>query len=78
MKVAVSIPNRVFDEAEQLARRLGKSRSELYADAIADYLEEHRAETITEQLNAVYASEPAEIDPVLTTLQEATLDPEGW
>lgn len=78
MKVAVSIPNPIFNEAEQLAARLGKSRSELYADAIADYLEEHRADFVTARLDDVYAEEPSAVDPALTAMQAATLDPEGW
>jgi predicted DNA-binding protein len=36
MKTAISLPDEVFESAEQLAKRLGKSRSELYALAIND------------------------------------------
>lgn len=38
MKVAISLPDPVFRDAETLARRLRKSRSKLYAEAIADYV----------------------------------------
>jgi hypothetical protein len=31
MKTAISIPDAIFAEAERLARRLEKSRSELYS-----------------------------------------------
>jgi metal-responsive CopG/Arc/MetJ family transcriptional regulator len=54
MKTAISIPDPVFEAAERLAQRLGKSRSELYTTAIRDYLKEHRDEDVTERLNEIY------------------------
>lgn len=56
MKTAVSIPDPVFEAADTLARRLGMARSELYATAVAEYLERHRAAGIRERLDAVYAA----------------------
>ncbi|MDO8738698.1 MAG: hypothetical protein Q7J17_06995, partial [Candidatus Deferrimicrobium sp.] len=38
MKTAVSIPDKIFRSADSLAKRLGVSRSRLYADALADFL----------------------------------------
>jgi len=38
MKTAISLPDEVFRAAERLAKRLKKSRSELYRDAIQAYL----------------------------------------
>ena len=80
MKTAISSPDHVFDAAEQLARRLGKSRSELYSDAIASYLEQHRDEAVTERLNEVYGpqKEQAELDSVLATLQALSISEEKW
>jgi metal-responsive CopG/Arc/MetJ family transcriptional regulator len=40
MKTAISLPNDVFESADELAQRLGISRSELYATAVAEYLAE--------------------------------------
>src|SRR5689334_20092234 len=34
MKTAISIPDRVFTQADRLAKRLGLTRSELYARAV--------------------------------------------
>jgi predicted transcriptional regulator len=53
MKVAVSIPDPVFTKAEALAGRLRTSRSELYARALAAYVDRHAAEDVTAALNAV-------------------------
>ena len=51
MKTAVSIPDPVFEEAELLARKLGKSRSQLYAEAVAAYVARHDPDGITEAMN---------------------------
>ena len=66
MKTAVSLPDPLFKAADQLARQLGKSRSQLYAEALREYLERHRDEDITRRLNEIYDAEPefAKLDPV--------------
>jgi len=38
MKTAVSIPDDLFRRADQLASQLGKSRSQLYREALSDYV----------------------------------------
>ncbi len=53
MKVAVSIPDNVFAEAESLARRLNTSRSELYSRALHAYVGDHASDHVTEAMNAV-------------------------
>ena len=53
MKTAISIPDDVFKRAEVLARRLKKSRSQLYAEAVAEYTDRHDDDAITEAINKV-------------------------
>jgi metal-responsive CopG/Arc/MetJ family transcriptional regulator len=53
MKTAVSLPDAVFRAAEQLARRACKSRSQLYADALTEYLARHAPDEVTEAMNGV-------------------------
>jgi predicted transcriptional regulator len=53
MKTAVSLPDRLFRAAEQHARRARKSRSQLYAEAIAEYLARHAPDEVTEAMNRV-------------------------
>ncbi len=53
MKTAISLPDEVFQQAERLAKRLEKSRSELYREAVAEYVARHDPEAITETLNRV-------------------------
>jgi predicted transcriptional regulator len=78
MKTAVSIPNPLFEGAERTARRLGLSRSALYARALADFITAQRQQGITEALNAVYAAEPSSLDPALAAMQAASLGPDEW
>jgi len=80
MKTAVSIPDSLFDAAEDLAKRLGISRSELFQRAMRSFLREHRNDGITEALNSVYADrdERLGLDPVLEYLQGASISREEW
>jgi metal-responsive CopG/Arc/MetJ family transcriptional regulator len=78
MKTAISLPDPLFAEAEQVAKRLRISRSKLYATALAQFLNEHRARGVTERLNEVYAKEKSQLDPVLHALQLRSLPHEDW
>jgi metal-responsive CopG/Arc/MetJ family transcriptional regulator len=71
MKVAVSVPDTVFEAAERVCRRMRVSRSRLYAKAVDAYVKLHSDEDITAQLNKVYAGNASVIDP---TIEAATLD----
>ncbi len=78
MKTAISLPDPLFAEAEQIAKRLRISRSKLYATALAQFLKQHSARGVTERLNAVYAKEKSQLDPVLHSLQLRSLPREDW
>ena len=52
MKVAVSIPDPVFAEAEVLAKRLNLSRSKLYARALNAFVDGQSGDRITAAINA--------------------------
>ena len=80
MKTAVSIPDRVFQSAEKLAARLGVSRSELYAKALAALVEKHREDVVTAQLNEVYGpeGEQSSLDRDVARLQSRSLPREKW
>ena len=78
MKTAISIPDRIFDEAEGLASRLGISRSQLYATAVAEYTKQHKTVNITEKLNKVYSKEKDALDKELSIMQFHSLEKENW
>ena len=78
MKTAVSIPDEVFEAAEKAAKRLGVSRSELYANAVREFIERYRRENITEKLDEIYADAEQGLDPNLELLQSKSLSKEDW
>jgi len=78
MKVALSIPDDLFKSAEALSKRLGVSRSRLYATALADYMAKHRARKITARLNAVYAAEAQQLSPAVRRAQRRAIEPDAW
>jgi metal-responsive CopG/Arc/MetJ family transcriptional regulator len=52
MKTAVSIPDEIFEDAERLARRMKKSRSEVYSRALSEYVSRHSLNETTLAMNA--------------------------
>jgi metal-responsive CopG/Arc/MetJ family transcriptional regulator len=63
MKVAVSIPDDVFAETEDLAKQLGASRSEIFSRALAEFLRRHAPDRVTELMNRVVAAVGEKTDP---------------
>lgn len=78
MKTAISIPDKVFKSAEELANKLGKSRSQLYTEAIKNYLVKHEGSIITEQLDDIYSKENSDLDPKIQFLQDQSLPEDKW
>lgn len=78
MKTAISIPDEIYHTADQLAKRFGMSRSELYARAVSDYINAHKNEGVTKALNRIYAKEKSEIDPVINVMQLSSLPKDSW
>ncbi len=61
MKTAISLPDALFAEADRLARRLAKSRSQLYREAVEEYIARHDPEEVTRALDR----EPSPWDAIL-------------
>ena len=78
MKTAISIPDAVFTAAEDLARRLEMSRSELYANAVRAFLAQHADESVTARLNKLYKTEDSRVGQVAEALQLFSLPREEW
>jgi hypothetical protein len=78
MKIAISVPDEIFQAGEHLAKQLGISRSQLYADALSAYLGERGAAAVTDKLNAVYAQESSTLDLALAHAQLSRLADEAW
>lgn len=78
MKVAISVPDPVFNAAEQLAHQLKVSRSQLYAEALSAYLGSRGAAAVTAKLNAVYGPESSQVESGLAHAQLQSVRHEAW
>ncbi len=78
MKTAISVPNDVFEEAERLAKKTQKSRSQLYSDALREYLAHHSSEEITDAMDRVVVEVGAQPDEWITTASRRILMRNEW
>ena len=78
MKTAVSLPRDVFAHAERLARRLMKSRSKLYSDAIREYIARHDPDVIVEKLNETWGGRDGPRDEFVAASSRRTLERSDW
>jgi metal-responsive CopG/Arc/MetJ family transcriptional regulator len=81
VKIAISIPDRLFRDADKLARKLRVPRSVLYARALAAYVQSHEPRDVTERLDAAYRREDSRLPEDVADLQRASLvreEEEGW
>jgi succinate dehydrogenase/fumarate reductase flavoprotein subunit len=80
MKTAVSLPDQVFKAAERHAKRTHKSRSQLYAEALAEYLTRHSPEEVTEAMNRVLEQLGGEqrVDPFVAHAGRRILERTDW
>ncbi len=78
MKTAVSLPDKVFREAEAHARRTRRSRSQLYSEALSEYLARHAPDPVTEAMNRVVDELGEEPDPFLSEAARGVLERVEW
>lgn len=78
MKTAVSIPDDVFEEAEALARRGKRSRSELYARALSEYVARHAPDRVTEAMDRVLDEVNESPDEFRRRAARRTLERTEW
>src|SRR5437660_1098914 len=78
MKTAVSIPDELFREADELARRLGKSRSQVYREALSEYLIRRDPEAVTKEMNEALDNLGPEADPWLSEAGRRALERSDW
>ncbi len=78
MKTAISIPDHVYAEAERLSRRLKKSRSKVYTEAVTEYLARHDPEDVTEAKNKVCDAVDTRPDPAVSAAAKRTLLQVEW
>jgi metal-responsive CopG/Arc/MetJ family transcriptional regulator len=78
MKTAVSVPDDVFERAERMARREGRSRSEVYSAALREYVARHSPDEVAEALNRVVAELGDGPDPFVAAASRRTLQSTEW
>jgi len=78
MKTAISVPDPIFEEADRMARRMKRSRSELYSSALADYLARHDPDRVTEAMNRALATLGKDADGFVATASRRTLKRSEW
>jgi metal-responsive CopG/Arc/MetJ family transcriptional regulator len=78
MKTAVSIPDEVFEQAEALAHRAKRSRSELYARALSEYVARHAPDRVTEAMNRVLEEVDEPRDKFMFRAARRTLERTEW
>jgi predicted transcriptional regulator len=61
VKVAVSLPDALFERGERVAHRLGSTRSALYAQALSTYLDTlDDVDDVTAALDEIYLDDEAQ------------------
>lgn len=78
MKTAVSLPDEVFRAAELHAGRMQKSRSQLYAEALSEYLARHAPDEVTEAMNLVMEELQEPIDSFVDEAARQVLEKSEW
>ena len=78
MKTAVSLPDELFVTADAFATRTGRSRSQLYAEALQEYLARHDEERITERLDALATEIDLTLEPAQSAATRRLLAGEDW
>lgn len=78
MKTAVSIPDEVFAKVERLARRAGRSRSEVFSAALAEYVARHAPDEVTDAMDRVLADVGDQQDAFVSAAGRQVLENTEW
>lgn len=80
MKTAVSVPNDVFEKAERLAKREGRSRSAVYSSALREYVARHSPDELTASIDVALAElgDAAFSDGFVRAAAAATVQSTEW
>ncbi|MBI5304894.1 MAG: hypothetical protein HY868_22360 [Chloroflexi bacterium] len=65
VKTAISLQKTLFEQAENLARRMKVSRSRLFVLALEDFIQRQQSRDLLTRINAAYADEPDPAEKVL-------------
>ncbi len=75
--ISNTIPDDLFEAADQLAKGIGVSRSQLYTWAVESFVREQSREATSAQIERVVQRESSKLDPFWMALQATALG-EDW
>ena len=78
MKIAISIPDDVFQRAERLAEKSNRTRSRLYSDALGEYLARHGSDEVTDSMDQVLVGMDQSADTFVAVAARAVLAKSEW
>ena len=78
MKTAISLPDEVFQEADRLARRLKKSRSRLYREAVTEYVARHDPDAVTAAMDALVSELDTRPEAFVAAAARRVLENAEW
>ncbi len=78
MKTAISVPGVLFERADKLARKMKKSRSQLYSDAISEYMSRHDSAEVTKALDELYSEVDSRPHRSLSEVARRVLESTEW
>ena len=78
MKTAISISDDVFEKADRLAKRLKKSRSQLYSLALGEYVARHSPDQVTEAMDRACSEVGEGVDAFVSSAARRVLERSAW
>ncbi len=79
MKTVIAVSDELSAKVKRLAKVLKKSRSQLYSDALREYVARHAPDQVTEALNEVCAEMGDDVDAeFLSEVSQRTLQRSEW
>jgi len=78
MKTTISIPDDIFEGAERFARRTKKSRSQLFSDAVREYVARHAPKGVTDAMDRVCRELGQPKDEFVSAATRRVLERSEW
>lgn len=78
MKTAISIPDPLFERAESFARSRRLSRSQVFSDALREYLDRHDPDSVTRAMDRVCEETDTGLAPELREAARRALEQGEW
>lgn len=78
MKTAISLPDDLFKAADELASKQGRSRSELYALALTEFLSSHGEDSAVRKLDRLAKEIDTSLDAGVKRAAARVLESSEW